>query len=287
MQADYDDRSLQLEIICVDDCSTDGSLDILRQWEKRDKRVQVIQLERNSGQSVARNVALRHIHGDWLYFMDSDDVLLPDALFNLMVYARQTQADMVMFNASMINEQGASIEGQRYVRSNRFKKDAVYSGHEVMDTLLSTFSFRAVPWLYLTKTQSWRESDIWFPDGIIHEDETFTSCLIMNTERISVLPETLIQHRMRASSTMGQQFSLRNMDCYLQAVAAVEQWLGRHTEHRQMGRRYLRYTLTHVLITARCLPFAARMTTLRNILAHRYLPYVETKRLIQFIFRGR
>lgn len=286
-QAEPDDRSLQLEIICVDDCSTDGSLDILKKWAHRDKRVKVYSLDSNSGQSVARNTALQHVTGDWLFFMDSDDMLGLDAMFNAFIYARDVHADMVMFDGDMVDEDNKIIRGDRYRRSPVFQSHRLYDGHETMDILLSTFTFRAVPWLYIVRTSYWRESQLLFPEGIIHEDEYFTACLTLGCKRIAMMHETLIEHRMRSSSTMGQRFSRRNMDCYLRVVAETVKWLAWHPEHLDVGRRYLRYTLTHVLITARSLPLRDRWHTLRQIKANHYLKYIETKRLFQFIIGKR
>ena len=62
-----------LEIICVDDCSTDNSLDIMKNYAQSDKRLIVLKAEKNSGPATARNIALQHITGDYLMFCDNDD----------------------------------------------------------------------------------------------------------------------------------------------------------------------------------------------------------------------
>lgn len=282
-QVDPTDTTVQVEIICVDDCSTDGSIDILKKWADRDPRVGVYMLHQNSGQSAARNLALQYAHGEWIYFMDSDDVLLPDALLNALWYAQHTNTDMVMFDAHVIDEDGKRITSSRYERSNEFVKDKVYNGHEVIATLLRTFTFRAVPWLYLVRASYLKKLDLHFPQGIIHEDEYYTACLTLACPRIAVLHEHLVEHRLRTASTMGRNFTRRNMDCYLRVVYLMEEWLKTHPEHKEWGFKYLRYTLTHVFITARCMPPRDRWSTLRHIIAHKYLRYIERKRLIQFI----
>ena len=68
------------EIICVDDCSTDGTLRILREYEERDDRIHVYTHDVNKGQSAGRNLALSKASGMYVYMMDSDDKLVPCAL---------------------------------------------------------------------------------------------------------------------------------------------------------------------------------------------------------------
>ena len=65
-----------VQIICVDDCSTDSSLEILHKYQQIDDRVEVIHLEKNQGQGHARNVALSQAKGKYICFLDSDDTCL-------------------------------------------------------------------------------------------------------------------------------------------------------------------------------------------------------------------
>lgn len=67
-----------IEIICVNDASTDKSLGILKQYAKKDKRIKIIDLQKNSGLSVARNTGIKHATGDFIGFIDSDDWITRD-----------------------------------------------------------------------------------------------------------------------------------------------------------------------------------------------------------------
>jgi len=69
-----------MEILCVDDCSTDGSSALLADYARQDARISVTRLSENSGQAHARNVALSMAHGDLIAFLDSDDTMAPDAI---------------------------------------------------------------------------------------------------------------------------------------------------------------------------------------------------------------
>ena len=85
-----------IEIICVDDGSTDGTLDILREYAEKDSRILVIHQE-NQGAGAARNNAMRYAKGKYLSFLDSDDFFEPDMLEKSWEAAERNNADIVVF----------------------------------------------------------------------------------------------------------------------------------------------------------------------------------------------
>lgn len=87
----------RLQVVCVDDASTDGSLDVLRRYAGRDDRFEVVSLSRNQGQAHARNVALQRARGRFIGFLDSDDWLAPDCLEQcLKVFDEHPQTGAVL-----------------------------------------------------------------------------------------------------------------------------------------------------------------------------------------------
>jgi len=86
-----------IQVVCVDDASTDGSMAILDDYVRRDSRFQMIHLDENSGQAHARNVALQQARGEYTCFLDADDWLASDAL-QLMVEAFDEQTDCVLLD---------------------------------------------------------------------------------------------------------------------------------------------------------------------------------------------
>lgn len=93
----------ELEIICVDDGSTDQSLEILRRYEEEDARIIVITKE-NGGVSSARNAGLRAASGDFIAFVDSDDFIHPQYFELLLQTQKQTSADLVVCDYQSIKE---------------------------------------------------------------------------------------------------------------------------------------------------------------------------------------
>lgn len=91
------------QLICIDDASTDGSLTMLREWEQRDNRIEVIALAENGGQAHARNIGLKKAQGDYICFLDADDTLSVDALQQAVnVFESHEQTDCVLFRVKIV-----------------------------------------------------------------------------------------------------------------------------------------------------------------------------------------
>lgn len=93
----------ELEVICVDDGSTDGSPAILQDWARQDSRIRIITFQRNQGVSAARNAGFDSSWGGHIYFLDSDDWIDADYLEAMYAKARETGQDVVV-NANYVNE---------------------------------------------------------------------------------------------------------------------------------------------------------------------------------------
>lgn len=107
-----------LEIICVDDGSTDGSLDILHRLAKEDGRITVL-AKPNGGAGDTRNYGIEHSDSEWLCFLDSDDAIAPDA-FDLLSASFKYNPDMVHFGIEVLSEDGSEVDRKdiRYYNLN-------------------------------------------------------------------------------------------------------------------------------------------------------------------------
>lgn len=103
-----------LEIIAVNDGSTDNSWNILQEYKNEYPNIFKIFTQENSGQSAARNFALQHAHGTYIAFLDSDDYLLDDYLEKLVDAAEKNHSDMVCSGEIRITEEGKVVSEIRY-----------------------------------------------------------------------------------------------------------------------------------------------------------------------------
>lgn len=105
----------QIQVICVDDASTDESWNILNHFSKEDSRFEVIHLEVNGGQAHARNVALKQVRGRYVAFLDSDDFLSADALqASVNVFEHYVETDCVLFSLVKFGEKDGKCREENY-----------------------------------------------------------------------------------------------------------------------------------------------------------------------------
>ncbi len=186
-----------IEILLVDDGSTDGSGLLCDELAKADERIQVFHKE-NGGLSEARNYGMDRAEGTFLYFLDSDDFIEPYTIETLTNEAVRNAADVVLFDARVIDQDGrAQLEKDAYMFYYRIGDyTACQSGKELFSKMLGNKEYRsAVPLLFIRK-----EALKYRFAPILHEDELFTIQLLYSVSRVLHYPEELYVRRVRSSS---------------------------------------------------------------------------------------
>lgn len=133
-----------LELICVDDGSTDNSLNILKEYEKHDSRVKVFSLN-HLGAGDARNFALNHICGEYLYFRDADDILDLNAFEDFYRISKSKNLDFLMFKAKQYDVVNKTTSGRYYYNMaplSKFK-DKVFNFKDLNNLI---FNINVTPW---------------------------------------------------------------------------------------------------------------------------------------------
>lgn len=97
------------EMIIVDDCSTDNTINIIKEFIAKDNRIQLHQLESNSGAGIARNKALSFVKGDYIAFLDADDLWLPNKLFAQLDFMEQNNLKFTFSYYNLIDEESNSL----------------------------------------------------------------------------------------------------------------------------------------------------------------------------------
>lgn len=265
-----------IEIIAVNDGSTDNSEAILKKYQQQDSRVSYYN-QPNQGQSAARNHALKHATGEYIYFMDSDDKADLDLLRLCYDYAQQTQADFIFFDGEKLMEEGANPIAWNYQRTNLLEESKRYDGEYILNLMLDTKKHNCVVWLLFIRKAYLDRIGLSFYEGIIHEDELFTVQLALSSNNVYCLKQSLVLHRIRAASTMGQRFTKRNIDCYL--TVADELLKFRQTA---IIHKFLRYTLSKVFYTAHVIPLRHKNIVFWRAFRSGYLKYIGWKSVLVF-----
>lgn len=267
----------EIEIIAVNDGSTDQSEEIIRKYKQLDSRI-VSFTQENQGQSAARNVALKHATGKYIYMMDSDDVLNnPDALQICYEYAEKNQADFIFFDGESFSEKGVHRDSWNTKRTHLVEENKKYAGEYLLNLMLDTEAHNCVVWLLFIRKDYLDEIGLQFYEGIIHEDELFTTILTLNSENIFCLRRNLIGHRLRPASTMIISYSKRNLNCYL--TVADELLRFRRTP---IIHKFLQYTLSRVFYTGHLIPLKEKPAVFWRAIRSGYIKYIGLKSSLVF-----
>ena len=190
----------EIEIICVNDGSTDGSLGILREYAKKDSRVVLIS-QKNKGLSFSRNNALKIARGEYVQFVDSDDLIREDTCEKLYKNAKENNLDMLCFL------------GYNFTESPKIRQKNPYWSYDRILLLLDgkkIFNIRDVKekicrmivssCLTLYRNAFLKRHNIEFPLGLRYEDNIFYLKALTKAVRVSIDPEEYYMRRLREDS---------------------------------------------------------------------------------------
>lgn len=218
-----------IEVICVNDGSTDKSKDILQRYANEYKNVIVISQE-NAGLSQTRNVGLKNASGEYIYFMDSDDKLASHALSELWQVANEKKADVVLFSGSTFYDDGAETSRDNAYFKVAYQKKAEYlrvlDGREMLAQLIENKDYTTSVCLQLIKRSFLEDIDLRFVPGILHEDNIFTFSLLMQAQRVACVNNAYFYRRIRTGSIVMQKEDHRNLygyyHCYFSSLHVID-----------------------------------------------------------------
>ena len=215
----------EIEIICVNDGSTDDSSAILNEFAKRDSRIRIVNQE-NAGQSAARNHGLDLATGRYVYFIDSDDWLADkNALKDLYETAEHEKTDIIYFDAQCKFEQGCEsfrnpwFNEKTYIRAHTYV--GVKTGVALANEMVVNREYRVSPCLVFLRREFLNENAIRFREGIIYEDNIFTMACALAAKRAMCLPKAYYARLVRAASTMTKKKTFRNIYGYVTCYGAM------------------------------------------------------------------
>lgn len=188
-----------LEIILVDDGSTDNSSIICDRYAKKDRRITVFH-QSNQGVSAARNIALNEASGDFVVFVDSDDFLFPDSISNRLK-AMNEAYDLVMGRIQRVDETGAIID------ESRFEKQPTVNKIAFLEELFNEEACGYQGFLFdkMFRAQIIKENSIIFNTKVkINEDRLFVFEYALYCNRVKYIPEILYVYCQRAESATAK-----------------------------------------------------------------------------------
>ncbi len=216
-----------IEIILVDDGSTDPSGSLCDKFKAQNSNVQVIH-QKNAGLSDARTAGLKLATGKYVYFLDSDDYISADAFEKLCLIAENDSSDIVFFDAhSFLDESDEDIK-QNYKRENSYQTK---SGIEIFSEMQKNGEFHSSVPLMFMRREFLSENNISFISGVYYEDMAFTFEALCLADIVSQCAESLYFRRYRKNSIMTSTKNIK----YFESIVFVYNRILQFAENNKLS----------------------------------------------------
>lgn len=218
----YDNYELNI----IDDGSTDKTPFILKEYRDKDKNINLYTLP-NQGLGEARNYVLRHVTGDYILFLDSDDELLPNCLSEICNEIEKNKTDIIMFSSKIIFSDGIIVDKNivnyykrpDLVHNNIFTAEDFYN-ISIRSVMQFGYGYPVVVWAYAYNRQ--KNIDMRFLQKI-HEDEYFTTALFLSnpTQRVKYINKKLHSHYIRKGAITTSPTQILSVTSCIDAINSL------------------------------------------------------------------
>lgn len=195
-----------IEIICIDDCSTDDSIKILKSFEQKDNRIKILYNDKNSGPSFSRNSGMSIAQGDYIGFVDSDDYIDNDFYEKLYFAAKKYDADIAAC-------------GIKRLKKNKEKFYLKFEKEIVCEDNFEKFILCDVPdkcyvWNRIYKLSNLKKNNILFEHDVYFEDRCFTAEVLIKLKRLVVVPNVFYNYWVNPKSIVKTKSPKKAADSY-------------------------------------------------------------------------
>ena len=232
-----------IEIICVDDGSTDESGKILDEYREKDERIKVIHKE-NAGTGAARNDGLKLATGECIGFVDPDDWVLPNMYERLYSVLKEKNLDIVMFTPDVFNDETQKHEGFLYFQNSNFPDfldNRIFSKEDI-----SPFSYPMCVWNKLYTKKLFDENNIDFAEGLDFEDHKAIFKSLFTAKRIYFIREKLYVYRHSRKGSILSDNDTRMFD-HIKIYDIVENILKETNDWERFHFDFLKYKVHNLL----------------------------------------
>ncbi len=238
----------ELELICIDDNSTDESLKILAEYADKDSRVKVFHVDENQGPALARNKGLAVAKGEFLSFLDADDFFDTSMLETMYNTAINKDLDVVICRALSYNDKTHKNEKMDWAYRMQFVPDKeIFSYKDMPDYILNFVVGWA--WDKLIKRQMVLDNGLYYQNIRRNEDVVFTNMSLVCAKRMTLLNNNFIYHRVNSGTSQQDTYQSSPYDFYNAAMELKRQLTEKgvfQEVKRSFANRSLTAIITHI-----------------------------------------
>lgn len=261
-----------LQVICVDDGSTDESPAILAQYAQKDPRVQVIR-QQNAGPGAARNTGLEAATGEYVIFLDSDDWFEPDFLEKMVDTAVREGADVAICRAVEFDtNSGRELPSEWMMKKQYLPGKLAFDPQEMADHLFQ-FTY-GMPWDKFYRRELLTTSGIRYPALKNSEDLAFVYPTLLAAKRIAVVDEVLIHHRINRMASVSNS-RCGQPEAPYEAFQIVKEYLEQHQLMDTYRRSFLNWAMEFLVWHISNMSQRDIQKQYLNTLRHQWLPQLH------------
>ena len=240
-----------IEIICVDDGSTDKSLAILLEYKEKYPETFIVVSQKNSGAGLARNKGMEIARGRYLSFLDADDFFEQDMLSKSFQYCEANDLDFCVFRSDRYHNDSGKYEKIPWtIKNNYLPSQEVFSATDIQQYVFQIFNGWA--WDKLYKRDFINKIQIKFQDLRTTNDAFFVFIANTQAERIGVIDEIYAHHRVSLTNSLSVTRE-KSWDCCLKAMIAIKEELIKRHQYEMYKRSYCNWALNFCLWNVRTL----------------------------------
>ena len=209
------------EIICIDDGSTDDSLQLLREYEKKYEQILVL-TQKNSHAGIARNHGMQYARGEFIHFMDADDEVVPGAYSRIIQTAEALGADYLKIKAMAVDsETGERIPNAYYELTNIPEEscNCILPEEKATELLLKT---ARGPWTAIVRRSYIEEQNLKFNGLRCANDRSFFVAVLANTKRLAVCKELLVRYYANNKESLTG-IRHKNFECHYESYKIISE----------------------------------------------------------------
>ena len=211
-----------LEILCIDDCSPDNSLEIVQAYADKDDRIKVIRHETNRGLGGARNTGIKNAKSEYICFVDSDDYVSESFIESLYNTISNDKSDIAICGYSLFNYKGETFDCH-----TEYNNETLTVDHRENNVIQIADKYAGATWLKIYRRNLLIENNILQPEKTYYEDVVFWLKCVFYSTKISTLSDRLYYYRFRSNSIMST-LTHKHIDDRIKYIQEIDKFIQNH-----------------------------------------------------------
>ncbi len=242
-----DQNYLHIEVILVDDFSTDDSLAIIREYEEKDDRIKAFCNSRNRRVGYTRNKGLKEATGEYVWFVDADDWLPEGAISGLVRHLNKSPKDVDLLVMGYTDNFGGGYT--EFEKKTRLPRNLETNEEAMLNFLNLTKGFFSYPFLYIYSRQLLLRHDILFPENVYYEDISFVAMAVYHAKNIEVYSKSSYNYNCEPHNSITRTYSKEKIIDIVSAYDRLYEFLASEKLIEKYNDQYLMRFLLHGLGT--------------------------------------